>query len=118
MARQIVPLLRFYYAGNVPIYSISAVYSGHPNPVKDKDLNGVTFCEIPWIIQMSHTEGSPGQYDRLYAIGRDAYLLSQSLPRLNSMPNFPIYGATGALDMDQQRIHQRLPWVTMHGGRI
>lgn len=119
MARQIVPLLRFYYAGNVPIYSISAVYSGHPNPVKDKDLNGVTFCETPWLIQMAHSSsGSPGQYDRLYAIGRDAYLLSQSIPRLNALPNFPIYGATGALDMDQQRIHQRLPWVTMHGGRI
>ncbi|HSW70861.1 MAG TPA: penicillin-binding protein activator [Gammaproteobacteria bacterium] len=117
-ARQIVPLLRFYYAGNVPIYSISTIYSGRPNPIKDKDLNGVTFCELPWIIQMSHTSGNPGQYDRLYAIGRDAYLLSQALPRLNLMPNFPIYGATGALDMDQQRIHQRLPWITIHGGRI
>lgn len=119
MARQIVPLLRFYYAGNVPVYSISTIYSGHPNPVKDKDLNGVTFCEIPWLIQMAHSSsGSPGQYDRLYAIGRDAYLLSQSLPRLSLLPNFPIYGATGALDMTQQRIYQRLPWVTMHGGRI
>ncbi len=118
MARQIVPLLRFYYAGNVPVYSISAIYSGHPNPLKDRDLNGVTFCETPWLIQMAHSAGSPAQYDRLYAIGRDAYLLSQSMPRLSALPNFPIYGATGALDMDQQRIHQRLPWVTMHGGRI
>jgi outer membrane PBP1 activator LpoA protein len=119
MARQIVPSLRFYYAGNVPVFSISSIYSGRPNPVKDRDLNCVTFCEIPWIIQMAHsTDASPAQYDRLYAIGRDAYLLSQSLQRLNAMPNFPIYGATGALNITQQQIHQRLPWVTMHGGRI
>lgn len=118
MGRQIVPLLRFYYAGNVPVYSISAIYSGRPNPIKDRDLNGVTFCELPWLIQMSHSSGNPAQYDRLYAIGRDAYLLSQSMPRLSALRNFPIYGATGALDMDQQRIHQRLPWVTMRGGRI
>ncbi len=119
MARQIVPLLRFYYAGNVPVYSISSIYSGHPNPIKDKDLNGVTFCETPWLIQMARSPSSnPAQYDRLYAIGRAAYLLSQSLPRLSMLPNFPIYGATGALDMNQQRISQRLPWVTIHGGRI
>jgi outer membrane PBP1 activator LpoA protein len=119
MGRQIVPLLRFYYAGNVPLYSISAIYSGRPNPGKDRDLNGVTFSEIPWIIQVAHSgTSSPGQYDRLYAIGRDAYLLSQALPRLDALPNFPIYGATGALDMDQQQIHQRLPWVTMRDGQI
>jgi uncharacterized protein len=118
-ARQIVPLLRFYYAGDIPVYSISAIYSGRPNPVRDKDLNGVTFCETPWLIQMAHTaNGTPEQYNRLYAIGRDAYLISQSLSRLNALPNFPIYGATGALDIQQQQIYQRLPWVTIHDGQI
>lgn len=117
--RQIVPLLRFYYAGNVPVYSISSIYSGRPNPGKDRDLNGVTFSEIPWIIEKAHAgAATPVQYDRLYAIGRDAYLLSQALPRLNSMPNFPVYGATGALELSQQQIHQRLPAVKMHGGQI
>jgi len=118
-ARQIVPLLRYYYIGNVPIYSISTIYSGYPNPLRDKDLDGVTFSELPWIIQMAHSSSNtPGQCDHLYAIGRDAYLLSQSLPRLNALPNFPIYGATGALSMNQQKISQRLPVVTMHDGRI
>jgi uncharacterized protein len=118
-ARQIIPLLRFYYAGNIPVYSISAIYSGRPNPIKDRDLNGVTFCETPWIIQMAHSNAAtPNQYNRLYAVGRDAYLLSQAMPRLNTLPNFPIYGATGALDMEQQQVHQRLPWVTMRDGQI
>lgn len=119
MGRQIVPLLRFYYADNVPLYSISAIYSGRPNPAKDKDLNGITFCETPWLIQQAHQPSdSPEQFDRLYALGRDAYVLSQSLPRANTLSNFPIYGTTGALSMEQQQVHQRLPWVTMHNGQI
>ncbi|HVY53661.1 MAG TPA: penicillin-binding protein activator, partial [Gammaproteobacteria bacterium] len=61
---------------------------------------------------------TPDQYNRLYAIGRDAYLLSQSLTRLNTLPNFPIYGATGALSLEQQQVHQRLPWVTIRDGQI
>jgi len=119
MARQIVPLLRFYYANNVPIYSISTIYSGRPNPSKDRDLDGVTFPVTPWVKRMAGASSSnPNLHDNLYAIGRDAYLLSQALPRLSLLPNFPVYGSTGALSLNQQRIHQRLPWVKMHGGTI
>lgn len=119
LGRQIIPLLRFYYAGNIPFYSISAIYSGRPNPAKDKDLDGVTFTEIPWLIQLAENPAAtPEQFERLYAVGRDAYLLSQTLPRLTALPAFPMYGATGALEIDHQQIHQRLPVIKMHDGHI
>lgn len=112
-ARQITPLLRYYYAGNVPIYSTSIINSGLADLQNDVDLNGISFVDIPWLVRMSHD----GSNSRLFAIGRDAYLLSENISRLTELPNFPIYGATGALNLtEQQQIYRHLPWTTIHDG--
>jgi outer membrane PBP1 activator LpoA protein len=111
-ARAIVPLLKYYYANNVPIYATSSIYAGTPNPQKDSDLNGVIFSDIPWTLK-----GSPANSNRLFAVGRDAYLISSELPRLTMMPNFSLYAATGALTLtSKHQIYRRLPWATMHAG--
>jgi outer membrane PBP1 activator LpoA protein len=109
-AREIVPLLKFYYANNIPIYATSSVWSGTPNAQKDQDLNGVIFCDIPWTLEMNHG-------NRLSAVGQDAYLLSRELPRMNMLPQFPIYGATGALTLtSQHKIFRQISWTKMQNG--
>lgn len=106
-ARLIVPLLRFYYAGRLPIYATSSVYAKKADPGQAVDLNGVTVCDIPINLQ-PHEENK----DKLYAVGQDAYLLSQSLERLINLPQFPVYGSTGALTMSSlQQIRRRLPCI-------
>lgn len=115
-ARVIVPLLRYYYVTNIPILATSSVYSGKPDPIKDVDLNGIVVCDIPWKLQNSTT---PPSHDRLYAVGQDAYKLSQSLQRLAHLTNFPLYGTTGALTIAQDnKIHRRLPCVPVHNGLL
>jgi outer membrane PBP1 activator LpoA protein len=85
-ARQIIPALKYYYASDVPVYATSSVYSGTSNPLKDKDLDGVIFCDIPWVF--SHQMGTknwPEQfnsYNRLYALGMDSYALANQLNQL------------------------------------
>lgn len=119
MARQIVPLLKYYYVANVPIYATSIVYSGAPSP-QDSDLNGVTFADMPWTLQNANSSAikSDSKTSRLYALGRDAYMLSNQFSRLSLLPNFPVYGATGALTLTpQQQIYRRLAWVQMRHGR-
>lgn len=114
-ARTIVPLLKYYYANDIPIYATASVYSGKPNPTKDVDLNGVIICDIPW----SQLAGSDTASGRLYAVGQDAYRISQSLQRLIELPNFPLYGTTGALTLSsQQQIHRRLPCMAIHNGLL
>lgn len=114
-ARQIVPLLHYYYAGNVPIFSTSIVYSGIPNMEKDTDLNGVAFVDIPWLIRMETDK----ERNRLFAVGRDAYALSGALSRLSKLSNFPVYGATGSLKLtEQQQIYRSLPWTKFHDGHV
>lgn len=118
-AHTIVPLLRYYYATDIPIYTTSSTYAGKPNPEKDVDLNGVIVCDIPW--NKSPTEQTAGSNspDRLYAVGQDAYLLSQSLPRLTQLPHFPIYASTGALALtEHQQIHRRIPCVAFRNGLL
>ena len=42
-ARQIRPALKFYFAGNIPVYATSNIYSGIEKPQLDKDLDGIIF---------------------------------------------------------------------------
>jgi len=120
-ARQIVPLLKYYYADKIPIFSTSVIYSGTPSPQRDSDLNGVTFSDTPWSLSRTNS-GESGEDDlrasRLYPVGRDAYMLINQISRLKILANFPIYGATGALTLTpQQQIYRRVAWVQMHNGR-
>lgn len=114
-ARQIPPLLAFYYAKDVPIYATASVYSGTPNPGVDKDLNGVTFCDIPWNLdarpQSSGVQDKIAQLwpsqaqsqQRLYALGVDAYQVIPLIPRLEALPDFAMSGATGKLYLGNNR---------------
>lgn len=118
-ARLIVPLLRYYYAGNVPVYATSATYSKAYSAERDSDLNGVIVCDIPWKIKGARMASTAGSSDRLYAVGQDAYMLSQSLQRLQNLPHFPLYGTTGALRLSsKQQIHRRLPCAAIRNGRV
>ena len=112
-ARQIVPLLKFNYSGTLPIYSISAIYSGTPNRAADLDLEGVIFCDIPWILR-----NSPKGSSRLIAVGHDAWQLAIQIPRLKALPNFPVNGWTGALTLQSnQRIFRQLTWMKIKNGQ-
>lgn len=105
-AHIIVPLLKYYYAGNVPVYASSTIYSGKVKPENDIDLNGVIVCDIPQLKQ--DNQANPA--NRLFAVGQDAYLLSLSFKRLVQLPYFPIYGTTGGLTLSSShQIHRRVP---------
>jgi outer membrane PBP1 activator LpoA protein len=110
-ARQIVPLLKYYYVTKEPIYSTSVVYSGSPQPQKDMDLNGVMFCEIPWTL-------GRGGSNRLSAVGHDAYVISYDMARFSTLPNFPLYGATGEISLTpQKQFYRRMAWAKFHDGQ-
>lgn len=102
-ANIIVPLLKFYYAGDIPIYAPSSVYTKITSDTIH-DLNGVIVCDTP---TNNHTKTTD---NKLFGIGEDAYHLSQSIQRLTLLPHFPLYRSSGALILDdKQQIHRRLP---------
>jgi len=132
-ARQIVPLLKFYYAGGLPVYSIAAVYSGNLQPNLDQDLNDVIFCAMPWVVRdpgalpdklpAIHKEivttwpDSFASYSELYALGVDAYFLATSLHKIVMNPQVGTPGATGVLYLDNyNHFYRQLDWLRFQGG--
>jgi uncharacterized protein len=110
-ARQIQPLLRFYYAGNLPLFSLSTIYQGYPSPQKDSDLNSIYLHDIPWVLSSQTTvvqlkkqiqslwPAHYQKYTRLYALGIDSYIIGKLFLRLRTLPQFPIHGMTGQLSL-------------------
>lgn len=126
-ARQIPPQLKFLYAGDVPIYTTSHAFDGRPDQNKDRDLDGVIFTDIPWLLTPQQFPlrdkirqlwpEAADQYARLYAMGTDVYRLLPSLTSLSATPYEEIPGATGTLTMDKNnRIHRALMWAHFSGG--
>lgn len=115
-ARAIVPLLRYYYVNNVPIYAPASVYA-EPDPISDVDLNGVHVCDIPASQIGDRTPLSPNH--RLYALGKDAYLISQSIGQLEQINGFTLPGDTGELSLNNRRqIQREITCGTMRNGYL
>ncbi|MCG6862796.1 MAG: penicillin-binding protein activator [Chromatiaceae bacterium] len=114
LARQISPQIRHKIGAEVPIYSTSHIYSGRFDPKGDRNLVGLNFVEIPWLVEAARGDAvsSKGLYKklpRLYAMGVDAYRLGSRLNWMSQSPRPRVQGKTGLLVMDsQRRIHREL----------
>ncbi|MDI9818001.1 MULTISPECIES: penicillin-binding protein activator [unclassified Legionella] len=120
-ARQIMPLLKYYFAGDVPVYATSTVYSGSINAMKDRDLDGIIFCDMPWVF--AHQAGQknwPEQfnsYNRLYALGMDSFALATQLNQLLLFPAMGVNDKSGALYLNRAQQVARIPaWGKFKGG--
>ena len=126
--RLIKSQLKFHYAGDLPVYSTSFIYSMDGR--SDSDLNGVMFADTPWIVSphdwMAELPSLYNRYwptekrhGRLHAMGYDGYQLVAELfsARTGPMPEFS--GATGRLYLDEDgRIHRRLAWAQFVRGEL
>ena len=125
-ARGIMPAFKFHRAGDLPVYATSHVYNGKPDPAADRDLNGLVFCDLPWLLtsQSPHKQRFTQQwpelqpYVRLFALGLDAYHLVRNLSYLESGDFARFAGETGNLSLDDTgRIHRELVWARFVNGR-
>ncbi|HHJ14635.1 MAG TPA: hypothetical protein ENJ79_09730 [Gammaproteobacteria bacterium] len=128
-ARQLRPQLRFHHAGDLPVYATSHVFSATFDAGLDRDMDGLMFCDIPWVLDPDKRwepvrtrihdiwPNRARQLQRLFALGYDAWQLAPWLRTLD-MPGFSSYpGATGILTLDQhKRIHRALEWARFERG--
>jgi len=129
-ARQIVPQLRFYRADDIPVYSTRFLYSGSSTAKLDKDINGVMFTDFPWVIDPASSEepvhkvidmnwsANTSKYNRMYALGVDAFHLIPNIERLAAQPSISYSGETGDLYLtDDGTIKRKLIWAQLVNGK-
>lgn len=126
-ARLLLPQLKIA-AISAPVFATSHVYGGDPNPGLDRDLDGVEFCDAPWLF--GPVPGRPdravigrqiasanGVGARLFAFGMDAYALLPYLGWLLAHPDAYLTGATGDLTADSfGRVHRTIAWARFDAG--
>lgn len=129
-ARQIRPQLKFFHASNVPVYATSHVFTGILNQERDRDMDGMVFGDMPWVLAEStthrgirteienHISDAGHALQRLYALGIDAFNIIGALNTLRTYPYERFDGETGSLSLDNQlRIRRQLTWVKFRSGR-
>ncbi len=127
--RLIRPQLDFHFASDLSVYATSHIYTGHRRALKDRDMDGVRFCDIPWLLAPT-----PGQraerglverlwptnsrrHLRFYALGLDGFDLFSELGILEAYPHEDLRGRTGRLSLlESGRLYRQLTWARFHNG--
>ena len=128
-ARQVRPQISAQGGASLPVYAISHVYGGVPNPQQDLVLDGVVFTDMPWVLHPEAVDPALQQsfeqnwkemrdgYNRLIAFGIDAYRVVRELGRLRASPGAAYEGVTGRLRLDEgNRVVRDLSWAQFRGG--
>lgn len=125
-ARLIRPQLQFHYAGDLPVYSTSHVFSGRIDRGADRDVDGVIFCDMPWMLATDNAARrdmerlwpeADGQQSRLHALGADAYDLIPALATMRLFRYERFIGRTGTLALDEHNsVFRELRWASFGNG--
>ena len=124
-AKLIRPQLRFFDAGDIPVYATGRVYSGRPDPVRNQDLNGIRFPITPWQLEHAGPDDIPelesirgGNLASLYSIGYDAWKLLPWLELIRKDPDFNFPGQSGVYRAGNNGNLRREPaWAVFSRGR-
>lgn len=125
--RLIASQLRFFGAGDIPVYANAAVFDPGKT-ARDNDLNGFIFADTPALVspdaQATELRADLQAYwparaslARYYGMGFDAYGLVASLYG-NDGARWSMRGLSGDLSLDEQgRVRRVLPLAQFRSGR-
>jgi outer membrane PBP1 activator LpoA protein len=112
MAREIRPLLRFHYAGKLPVFAPSSVFESEEG-ITNRDLNGIKFVLPPSAFGSPTSSSIP-----LHALGADAAALVDHFSQASRTRGTLMFGETGDLSIDSKgNVRRRLKSVVFSRGR-
>lgn len=126
-ARQMKPMLAFFFADNIPVYSTSNIYDGSEDRGENQDLDGIKFSTLPWMIAETNVlsslkSASPktGGLLKLQAMGVDAYYLSQRVPQFLNAENTVYHGVLGKLSLEpgSRNLDRQQVWAEFVDGGV
>jgi outer membrane PBP1 activator LpoA protein len=116
--------LRLHMGAQVPVYATSQVNTAPNDRLRNFDLAGVRFVDMPWVVQPEHPSaagfarpvGLEGDAARFYALGIDAYRIAAAL--LDGERSFEVQGVTGRIVVPAAGAIDRRPLAaTFRDGR-
>ena len=124
--RQLKPTLAFYFAGDIPVFSMPSVYDGQENQTGNRDLDGIIFTDAPWVLNPTYQlrdevdtnlRQAQGPLQRLRAMGIDSFRLYPRLKQFSNNSISSLRGTTGVLTMSEnRRIHRSLTTARFEDG--
>ena len=119
--------VRPYISAMLPVYATSLSVNPRGDPLVNLDLQGVRYTEMPWFIQPDHpavmvyppAKGLANvEQERLYALGIDAFRLSNLLAR-GTVPKDGLDGVTGKITLESgNHFGRNLSAAEIDGGRV
>jgi uncharacterized protein len=131
-----MPAARFarpYFPQGLPVFATAQSFDPRAGAVENLDLESVKFPEIPWFAERDHaavmsyprpSAEMPAEYERLYALGIDAWRIAYALVSTPPPPKgsvksgfMPLDGVTGRISLDGNQFVRSLALVEMRDGR-
>ncbi|WP_033075822.1 penicillin-binding protein activator [Thalassotalea sp. ND16A] len=119
------------FANAIPMYASSRSHNIDSNSNTRRDLNGLTFTEIPWLLNAQQVNqnlaveakqlwpGRSSQLERIYAMGIDSMQLVDKVDDMQLIPMLRHKGETGTLQMNANRIISRsFSWGKYRSSRV
>lgn len=116
------------FGQRLPIYASSRSYVVDESVSQMRDLNGLVFTEMPWLVRNTDPElqalydkigEQQTQLKKLFAFGFDAHQLIFALKQLAILPKQHMKGLTGALSVSEgNKIKRRLSWSRYQQGNV
>ena len=123
-AMSIKPLLAYHYAKELPVMASSQVFAGDTSGSGHRDLNGVIFNDIPWVLDtpplkrnVANQYRQNKQLGRLFAMGADAFFIHARLKQLSHADAPALNGLTGRLRIVDNRLTRQLLMATIVNGK-
>ncbi len=141
-------IARPYLPQGLAVFATAQSFDPRAGAVENLDMDSVKYLEMPWFAERDHAavmsyprsaEGTPVDYERLYALGIDAWrvmlaLLQDSAEKTTDITTgntgnagirierskrsfAPIDGVTGRISLDGNQFVRSLPLLEMRDGR-
>jgi len=125
-AKQIRPLLDFYFADKIPMLASSTLNDSEPDKsINPSDIERILFTEVPALtpnntmLDVLPKNQSSNILRRLQALGADSYLLANKYQLFTLLPSTKISANTGIITIDENGIfHKRPEIMTYRKGNL
>ena len=107
------------FANVIPVYASSRSHSNKKDNSSQRDLQGLTFTEMPWLLESPQQNTTLKQISqqlwakrsdslsRIFAMGYDSYNLVDKVTLMQKAPYIRHYGQTGILQLNDNNILTR-----------